>query len=1019
MKCLGQLSLADSLNQQAYQEYRKDVSKGKNLAYRALSIAEALKADEQIVDSYVNLSRCFRVETNWDSAYWVLNQAIERGKKANYPLGLMNATNNLAICYLTQGEMDQATPFLKESLQYAQRINNAKGQANAYNNLAIIAEGRESYDSAVFYLHGALAVYRDIKDSAGISRTYLNQAFIFDTQNQHDSAIYYNIQALRIQEANELVSQQANTHILIGGSYYEKDDEPQALEQYKKARDLFEQIGDISGQFLAYSNIGAVLSHMKRDEEARPILEKALRLARQTEDPYSIGSSLINLADLYVEQKEQLELVPDMYREAIPLLEEIESYSLALAYTGFGGYFEVVGQSNQAIQWYQKGLETGKEYENLVSQREALRALSNINERKGNIGQALTFLQEYHDINDSILNLESIEAINQLNIEYESEKKEKENLILQNDLTTAELANAEQKALRNQILALGSLIIFLGLAGFIWYRYRQRIRLKEQEMELEQERARQEQRRKEAEKLRELDAMKTRFFTNISHEFRTPLTLIIGKNEQMQANTADPKLKNGFEMVGRNGHRLLDLVNQVLDVAKLEAGGMELNLARLDAIPFLKHMLYSFESMGQEKGISLAFESELQELDTAFDHKKIERVIFNLLSNAMKFTPAGGVIRMMVKQTGKDLQIAVSDSGVGIKASQLPNIFDRFYQADSSENQPQPGTGIGLSLVKELVELHQGEISVESELNKGTTFIFSLPIPADPSQYAQQDVAPQLSIESLPSKHIAAESNGTATAQKAEKILLVEDNHDVRAFVKEQILSFGYQVHEAVDGVEGLEKAQELIPDLIISDIMMPRLDGYGVAKGLKEDMRTSHIPVVLLTSKASDDSKIAGLELGVDDYLLKPFNAKELEIRIGNLIEQRKRLRERFSSATVIRPNEVSTQSMDQVFLKKVLDTIEENIGEERFGVETLADHAGMSVNNLNLKLKALIDQTAGKLLRSMRLQRACDLLKQKAGTIAEIAYDTGFNSQSNFTRSFKQQFGVSPTVWQKEHAA
>jgi len=225
-------------------------------------------------------------------------------------------------------------------------------------------------------------------------------------------------------------------------------------------------------------------------------------------------------------------------------------------------------------------------------------------------------------------------------------------------------------------------------------------------------------------------------------------------------------------------------------------------------------------------------------------------------------------------------------------------------------------------------------------------------------------------------------------------------------------------VQEAKDGVEGLEKAQEIIPDLIISDIMMPRLDGYGVAKGLKEDERTSHIPVVLLTSKASDESRIAGLELGVDDYLLKPFNAKELEIRIANLIEQRRRLRERFSSATIIRPNEVSAVSIDQVFLKKVLEAIETHLADEQFGVEALADHAGMSVNHLNRKLSALVDQTAGKLIRSMRLQRAADLLKQKAGNISEIAYDTGFNNHTSFYRSFKKQFGMTPSEYQQQHS-
>ncbi|MEL6846558.1 MAG: HAMP domain-containing sensor histidine kinase, partial [Bacteroidota bacterium] len=280
-------------------------------------------------------------------------------------------------------------------------------------------------------------------------------------------------------------------------------------------------------------------------------------------------------------------------------------------------------------------------------------------------------------------------------------------------------------------IGIASILMLLAFGGFVWYRYRQRIVLKEKSIELEQERARQEQQRKEAEKLQELDAMKTRFFTNISHEFRTPLTLILGQNEQLQRAVPDPELQNRFQMVDRNGHRLLDLINQVLDVAKLEAGGMQLEPASLNAIPFLKHMLYSFESLAMEQEIRLVFKSDTKQLTTAFDLKKMERILFNLLSNAIKFSKPDSEISMIVKARPEQMIIGVRDTGVGIKSEQLPNIFDRFYQADSSEQQPQPGTGIGLSLVKELVELHDGSIRVESELGIGTTFWLHLPIPAD------------------------------------------------------------------------------------------------------------------------------------------------------------------------------------------------------------------------------------------------------------------------------------------------
>ncbi|MEL6594200.1 MAG: response regulator, partial [Bacteroidota bacterium] len=298
-----------------------------------------------------------------------------------------------------------------------------------------------------------------------------------------------------------------------------------------------------------------------------------------------------------------------------------------------------------------------------------------------------------------------------------------------------------------------------------------------------------------------------------------------------------------------------------------------------------------------------------------------------------------------------------------------------------------------------------------------TSFVISLPIPEDLTQFASATPQQNLSPEALPSKTVAQTETETAANPEAAQVLIVEDNPDVRAYVQEQLISFGYQVVAAKDGVEGLEKARELLPDLIISDIMMPRLDGYGVAKGLREDQKTSHIPLILLTSKASEQSKVEGYELGIDDYLLKPFNSAELKARIANLIEQRKRLRERFSTATVIRPNEVSAVPLDQAFLEEVLKAIETNLTNEQFGVETLSEIVGMSVNHLNRKLRALIDQTAGKLIRSMRLQRAADLLQQKAGTISDIAYDMGFSSPNHFSRSFKNQFGVTPSEFLKSN--
>ncbi len=540
----------------------------------------------------------------------------------------------------------------------------------------------------------------------------------------------------------------------------------------------------------------------------------------------------------------------------------------------------------------------------------------------------------------------------------------------------------------------------------------------------------------EAEKLKEVDQMKSHFFANISHEFRTPLTVILGQINAVTEAIKTPKEQDKLEVAKRNSHRLLNLVNQLLDLSQLESGAMSLNITRSDVLPFLKYLLYSFESMADEKNISLHWECEAAEIVIDHEPDKLEKIVVNLLSNAIKFTPAGGKVSLQLSVVSDQLSvnnehsgdrklitdncllITVSDSGSGIPAEKLPYIFERFYQTHQDESNPQTGSGIGLALVKELVELHKGTISVASEIQRGTTFTIKLPlqqtsfqVTASASQPFQETTATE--VEGSPA--LSLESAAETERKLPETIiLLVEDNTDIRNYIREN-LETHYQIKEAADGEEGLKQARAIIPDLIISDIMMPRMDGYEFSRQIRADEKTSHIPIIMLTAKAGQSDKISGLEIGVDDYLIKPFDARELQVRIRNLIQLRRQLKERFSTATVIRPKDVSAVSADQKFLQRILDIIEAQMGDDSFNVEVLARQANMSEPQLNRKLNALINQPPGKLIRSLRLQRAADLLQQGAGNVAEIAYEVGFTDQANFTRSFKKQFGVTPSKYKK----
>ncbi len=523
--------------------------------------------------------------------------------------------------------------------------------------------------------------------------------------------------------------------------------------------------------------------------------------------------------------------------------------------------------------------------------------------------------------------------------------------------------------------------------------------------------------------LRNIDQMRSRFFANISHEFRTPLTLILGQIENVMSSGIDRKEKTKLQVAQKNSHRLLTLINQLLDLSKLEAGNMVLSASQHNVVSFLKSLFFSFESLAAQKEISLLFESDPDNIPAVFDPEKLEKVIYNLVSNAIKFTGSNGEVKVKIQLTDPlFFEIRIEDDGPGIPEDQLLNIFDRFYQVDSSNTRRYDGSGIGLALTKELVELHKGTIIADSREGEGTVFIIRLPLgeikpgnDINENTHENRDFSIDGIIDT--ERDDAAESDNdfsSSSYDQSEIILIVEDNKAVRAFIREQ-LEKDYQVIEADDGEEGILRAKEAVPDLIITDLMMPKLDGYGFCREIRRDELTSHIPLIMLTAKAGFDDKIEGLETGVDDYITKPFSPRELKVRVRNLILQRKQLRKRFSSLSVISPDEVTTASVDQVFLDKVLKTIESHFEDQHFTIESLAKIMNMSVSQLNRKLNALIDQPAGKLMRSLCLQRAADLLKSKAGTVAGICYQLGFTDQAYFSRAFKKQFGCSPTEYLK----
>jgi signal transduction histidine kinase/ligand-binding sensor domain-containing protein/DNA-binding response OmpR family regulator len=550
-------------------------------------------------------------------------------------------------------------------------------------------------------------------------------------------------------------------------------------------------------------------------------------------------------------------------------------------------------------------------------------------------------------------------------------------------------------------------------------------------------RHRAEQEHEQAERLRELDGARSRFFANVSHEFRTPLTLTLGPLDDLRAGfhgPLAPAMAEQVELAHRNAGRVLELIDQLLEVSRLEAGSTPLRARRMELGTFVARLGEAFQPLAERRSIALYLEVPEEPLTVFADPTHLERVLANILANAFKFTQTGGTVRLTLAAEPPVARISVRDDGPGIAPADLPHVFDRFYRGNEATGRHQPGTGIGLALARELVALHGGTLDVESEEGSGSTFTVTLLLGRDhlaPGQVVDdgppEDWSPRLPLPSSPMEEPAsgeaagegpppgeaADSPQAGIPEDVTTVLVVEDNAELRTFIRTH-LQDRFRVVEAADGLQGLELARRLLPDLVLSDVMMPGLDGYALCRALKEDPETDFIPVILLTARAASEDRLAGLREEADAYLTKPFQVEELTIQIDNLIALRRRLRERFAGKMVeVRPVPVELAASDAKFLEQVRGAIEIHLANEDFGVEELARLVAHSRGHLHRRLKEIIDESPSDLLRRMRLERAAQLLEAGAGSISEIAYGVGFKSVAHFSNRFQDHFGVRPSAY------
>ncbi|MEL6255587.1 MAG: ATP-binding protein, partial [Bacteroidota bacterium] len=623
-------------------------------------------------------------------------------------------------------------------------------------------------------------------------------------------------------------------------------------------------------------------------------------------------------------------------------------------------------------------------------------------EKKKDFANAYKFQKEAKSLGDSLAQKKYDKQASELNIKYETQQKE-----TQIALQEAALSKASYR--RNLILILGLALLGLTGAGFLLYRIRQSAQQKLIETELRNQ-------QREAGRLKELDQLKSHFFANISHEFRTPLSLILGPLKELRKGSLKGDIHSFQDLMIRNGERLLTLVNQLLELSKLEAGQLKIDPKAGDINRFIRTLVNSFESLALEKNISFQTSFGLEPVIASFDADKLEKIISNLLSNAFKFSPQGGIVsfeqNLLPSQDPNQIRLEciISDNGPGIKEEEMRFIFQRFYTKGGDESR-QEGVGIGLALARELVELFKGDIWVKSKEGEGSSFHVLLKLPK-----ANEEEYEEISDTEIATPLISAsEISKSKDLLSAEKplVLIVEDNADMRLYLWEQLRD-PYQIISASSAEDGLKLAKAQIPDLVISDWMLPGMEGTELIHEIRSDFKTSHIPVIMLTAKSSQEDLMEGIEKGADAFVKKPFEADELKLRIEKLIQQRKNLQEvygKIAESTSIQITATEVESQEEIFLRRLVEIIEEELDNEEFSIPKLSKEIGMSRSQLHRKLKALTDKSPSAFLRSVRLQHAYELLQQKSGNISEVAIQVGIPNLSYFSRVFSEQFGYPPS--------
>ena len=947
------------------------------------------KADTNKVRSYEQAYILLRYE-NHRLAFEYIQKSLELAKKLNYTLGELSSYLALGEYYENRGKRDSAHITYSNAYKVATKMNHRIGITESMVGLSSTLASMQNLKEADSIANlGITIAKKEPLDSLRLTYFYMVLSNTSYFRDDFEQSIVYTQKALEFNGNN--FYNKARNELAIGGLFQVLGNYEKTEEYYRKALETAKSANKNQRlTALVQSEMASLKSDLKDYKAAKYYYDSALAYFEKVDDLLMMAE-LNNSLGKTNHERSAYNLAIKNFTKALELSKSINSQPTeAYAYYHLGLTYSKTKDYQNATSYLLRAQEAFKGLQYTNMETSSMSKLSDLYAATNNYKKAYQYLEQVKKRDDSLYTATTEQNIAEMEEKYQNKEKQQEIDLLNAKNEIAQLEIDKQINLRNYLI-LAAILLAL-LIGVIYNRYQLK--------------------NKANAKLKELDAVKTNFFTNISHEFRTPLTLILSPLQQLKKEELNKDALDRLDIIQQNATRLTDLTNQLLELSKLEAGSLELVISEDNLNKFLHVICASFESLAYVQNIRLI--TELNEVpDLAyFDGDKVQKIINNLLSNAFKFTSTEGEVAITAKRHGTRLAIAVRDTGKGISEEDQKQLFNRFYQSKSNTVHTA-GTGVGLTLAKELAQLHKGDITINSAEGKGATFTFEFPF--DKASYANEYLASSSAMSKVETRQRATRvinKNIETSNESKTQILVVEDNPDLRAHIS-NLLKDNYKVLNAINGKKGLELAIKAVPDLIITDLMMPEMDGIQLNEAVKNNENTSHIPVILLTAKADRDTKLESLKTGADDFLVKPFDNEELFVRVENMISQRQKLQEKYAQTLTLSPSKITIQSKEEAFLKKALELVDANIANSEFTVELFQQKMAMSRMQLHRKLKALTNFSSSEFIRDIRLQRAADLLADNNLNVSEVAYSCGFNSVSYFTQCFTQKFGVNPSKY------